>query len=176
MVNACSSRRPITFCRERIYEQESVKIQPLAFAQSATDCSGDRVSTSSEYAFILGQTPSVIEIDDTTTLFVPFPRINVKRIYPQLLGLDGIYHSGFPPLSKPYWKTKAVEGSSATSGLLPTAFRSCFEIQICLKRSATFHGYASLSFTRTETDGVTILFTKSWHQGATGFYLAAWIL
>jgi glycosyltransferase involved in cell wall biosynthesis len=24
---------------------------------------------------------------------------------------------------------------------------------------------------RTETDGVTILFTNSWHQGATGFYL-----
>src|SRR3954471_14334999 len=40
--------------------------------------------------FILGQAPWVIEIEDTTTLFAPFPRFRGKRINPRLLGLDGV--------------------------------------------------------------------------------------
>ena len=53
--------------------------------------------------FILGQIPWVIEIEDTTTLFVPFPRISGKRQDPRLFGTGGIYDSGFSRLSRLYF-------------------------------------------------------------------------
>jgi hypothetical protein len=45
--------------------------------------------------FFLGQIPWLIEIEDTTTLFVPFAKIAGRRQDPRLFGTGGIYHSGF---------------------------------------------------------------------------------
>jgi glycosyltransferase involved in cell wall biosynthesis len=69
---------------------------------------------------------------------------------------------------------KAVEVSSATFALLPRVFRSCSEIPISPKRSDTFRWVfrsRRIKKRRTDIDAVTLLFTNSWHQGATGFYL-----
>ena len=118
---------------------------------------------------MVGQTAWVIEIEDTTTLFAPFPRINDKRLHPRLLGLDGIYDFGFFPCVEALLEMKAVEVSSATFAPLPRAFRSCSEILISPEKMAIQVPPCKKS--RADEDTVTLLFTKSWHQGATGFYL-----
>jgi glycosyltransferase involved in cell wall biosynthesis len=124
--------------------------------------------------FILGQTPWVIEIEDTTTLFAPFPRINGKRLYPRLLGLDGIYDSGFFPCIKALLENESCRGIichvRSTAESIPILFDNP---KLAAKVSHIAMGieippnYKS----RADTDGVTLLFTNSWHQGATGFYL-----
>jgi glycosyltransferase involved in cell wall biosynthesis len=124
--------------------------------------------------FILGQTPWVIEIEDTTTLFAPFPRINGKRLYPRLLGLDGIYDSGFFPCVKALLENESCRGIvchvRSTAQSIPVLFGNPklaekvshipMGIQVPPSRKS-----------RTDADTVTLLFTNSWHQGATGFYL-----
>ena len=124
--------------------------------------------------FILGQTPWVIEIEDTTTLFAPFPRINGKRLYPRLLGLDGIYDSGFFPCIKALLESESCRGiichvrSSAES--IPILFGNPNLVD---KVSHIPMGIQVRPYQkrRIDTDAVTLLFTNSWHQGATGFYL-----
>lgn len=124
--------------------------------------------------FILGQTPWVIEIEDTTTLFAPFPRINGKRLYPRLLGMDGIYDSGFFPCVKALLESESCRGivchvrSSAQS--IPILFENP---NLAEKVSHIPMGIQVPPYQkrRTDTDAVTLLFTNSWHQGATGFYL-----
>ena len=124
--------------------------------------------------FILGQTPWVIEIEDTTTLFAPFPRITGKRLYPRLLGLDGIYDSGFFPCIKALLENESCRGiichvrSSAQS--IPILFENP---NLAEKVSHIPMGIQVPAYQkrRTDTDAVTLLFTNSWHQGATGFYL-----
>ena len=124
--------------------------------------------------FILGQAPWVIEIEDTTTLFAPFPRINGKRIYPRLLGLDGVYDSGFFPAVKALLEDESCRGIichvRSTAHSIPLLFGNP---NLAEKVSYIPMGIASPPYykSRTESDGVTILFTNSWHQGATGFYL-----
>ena len=124
--------------------------------------------------FILGQTPWVIEIEDTTTLFAPFPRITGKRLYPRLLGLDGIYDSGFFPCIKALLENESCRGiichvrSSAQS--IPILFENP---NLAEKVSHIPMGIQVPPYQkrRPDTDAVTLLFTNSWHQGATGFYL-----
>jgi glycosyltransferase involved in cell wall biosynthesis len=124
--------------------------------------------------FILGQTPWVIEIEDTTTLFAPFPRVNGKRVYPRLLGLDGIYDSGFFPCIKALLENESCRGIichvRSTAESIPILFRNP---KLAEKVSYIPMGIRVPAPTksRTETDAVTLLFTNSWHQGATGFYL-----
>ena len=99
--NACSSRRPITFCRDGFLANGSpsricpdlIRSRSLRSQMSF----GNVLALLPSTQFVLGQTAWVIEIEDTTTLFAPFPRIDGKRLYPRLLGLDGIYDSGFLP-------------------------------------------------------------------------------
>jgi glycosyltransferase involved in cell wall biosynthesis len=116
----------------------------------------------------------VIEIEDTTTLFAPFPRINGKRLYPRLLGLDGIYDSGFFPCVKALLENESCRGIvchvRSTAQSIPVLFGNPklaekvshipMGIQVPPSRKS-----------RTDADTVTLLFTNSWHQGATGFYL-----
>ena len=124
--------------------------------------------------FILGQTPWIIEIEDTTTLFVPFPRINGKRVYPRLLGLDGIYTSGFFPSVKALLESDSCRGIichvRSTAESLPILFGSP---KLAAKISHIPMGirpWRSVKL-KASSDTVTILFTNSWHQGATSFYL-----
>ena len=124
--------------------------------------------------FILGQAPWVIEIEDTTTLFAPFPRINGKRVYPRLLGRDGIYDSGFFPSVKALLENESCRGIichvRSTAQSIPILFGNH---NLTGKISHIPMGIRVPPSTRdrTETDAVTLLFTNSWHQGATGFYL-----
>ena len=124
--------------------------------------------------FVLGQTPWVIEIEDTTTLFAPFPRINGKRVYPRLLGLDGVYDSGFFPA------VSALIGDESCRGIICHVRSTAESIPILFRNPKLAEkvshipmgiGIAPYYKSRTDTDGVTLLFTNSWHQGATGFYL-----
>jgi glycosyltransferase involved in cell wall biosynthesis len=124
--------------------------------------------------FILGQTPWVIEIEDTTTLFAPFPRINGKRVYPRLLGLDGIYDSGFFPAVKALLENKSCRGIvchvRSTAESIPILFGNP---NLAEKVSHIPMGIQvpPSQKNRTNAHTVTLLFTNSWHQGATGFYL-----
>ena len=124
--------------------------------------------------FILGQTPWVIEIEDTTTLFAPFPRVNGKRVYPRLLGLDGIYDSGFFPCIKALLENESCRGIichvRSTAESIPILFRNP---ELAEKVSYIPMGIRVPPSRKSRTDGdtVTLLFTNSWHQGATGFYL-----
>jgi glycosyltransferase involved in cell wall biosynthesis len=124
--------------------------------------------------FILGQTPWVIEIEDTTTLFAPFPRINGKRLYPRLLGLDGIYDSGFFPCIKALLENESCRGIichvRSTAQSIPSLFGNP---NLAEKVSHIPMGIQVPPYQkrRTDTNAVTLLFTNSWHQGATGFYL-----
>ena len=124
--------------------------------------------------FVLGQTPWVIEIEDTTTLFAPFPRINGKRVYPRLLGLDGVYDSGFFPA------VNALIGDESCRGIICHVRSTAESIPILFRNPKLAEkvshipmgiGIAPYYKSRTDTDEVTLLFTNSWHQGATGFYL-----
>jgi glycosyltransferase involved in cell wall biosynthesis len=124
--------------------------------------------------FILGQAPWVIEIEDTTTLFAPFPRINGKRVYPRLLGRDGIYDSGFFPSVKALLENESCRGIichvRSTAQSIPILFgnRKLAEKVSHIPMGTQVPPYRKK---RTDTDAVTLLFTNSWHQGATGFYL-----
>jgi glycosyltransferase involved in cell wall biosynthesis len=124
--------------------------------------------------FILGQTPWVIEIEDTTTLFAPFPRVNGKRVYPRLVGLDGIYDSGFFPSVKALLENKSCRGIichvRSTAQSIPILFGNP---NLAGKISHIPMGIRVPPSTRnkTDTDPVSLLFTNSWHQGASGFYL-----
>jgi len=124
--------------------------------------------------FILGQIPWVIEIEDTTTLFVPFLRIAGKRQDPRLFGTGGIYDSGFLPAVKALLQSESCRGiithvrSTANSIPIlfddPTLARKVFHIQLGIRQRLTCK-------TPNAKAPVTVLFTNSWHQGATSFYL-----
>jgi len=124
--------------------------------------------------FILGQVPWMIEIEDTTTLFVPFPRIGGKRHDPRLLGAGGIYDSGFLPAIKALLQSSSCRGIithvKSTADSIPALFQDAelaqkvFHIPLGIRRRMT-------EKTRPNQEPVTILFTNSWHQGATSFYL-----
>src|SRR5215467_4035655 len=124
--------------------------------------------------FILGQIPWVIEIEDTTTLFVPFPGIAGKRQDPRLFGTAGIYDSGFLPAVKALLQSESCRGiithvrSTANSIPIlfddPTLAQKVFYIQLGIRQRLTCK-------TPNAKAPVTVLFTNSWHQGATSFYL-----
>ncbi len=124
--------------------------------------------------FILGQAPWVIEIEDTTTLFAPFPRINGKRVYPRLLGLDGVYDSGFFPAVKALLENESCRGIichvRSTADSIPILFGNP---KLAEKVTHIPIGIGIPPNGKSRGDGrtVTLLFTNSWHQGATGFYL-----
>ena len=124
--------------------------------------------------FVLGQTPWVIEIEDTTTLFAPFPRIDGKRVYPRLLGVDGVYDSGFFPAVKALMGDESCRGIichvRSTAESIPILFGNP---KLAAKVSHIPMGIEIPPYhkSRTDADRVTLLFTNSWHQGATGFYL-----
>jgi glycosyltransferase involved in cell wall biosynthesis len=124
--------------------------------------------------FILGQTPWVIEIEDTTTLFAPFPRINGKRLYPRLLGLDGIYDSGFFPCIKALLENESCRGIichvRSTAQSIPILFGNP-NLAEKVRHIPMGIQVPPYQKRRTDIDAVTLLFTNSWHQGATGFYL-----
>ncbi len=124
--------------------------------------------------FIVGQIPWIIEIEDTTTLFVPFPRIAGKRLDPRLFGTDGIYDSGFLPSVKALLQSKSCKGIishvKSTVESIPVLFNDpslsskVFHIPLGIKQRLRQRS-------TTGKDGITILFTNSWHQGSTSFYL-----
>jgi glycosyltransferase involved in cell wall biosynthesis len=124
--------------------------------------------------FILGQAPWVVEIEDTTTLFAPFPRINGKRLDPRLFGPNGVYDSGFFPSVKALMEHDSCRGIichvRSTAESIPILFAnpkladkvSHIPLGICTRPKVK---------TRAADKIVTILFTNSWYQGATGFYV-----
>ena len=124
--------------------------------------------------FILGQIPWVIEIEDTTTLFVPFPRIGGKRDDPRLFGTGGIYESGFLPAVKALLQSESCRGIithvKSTADSIPILFKDpglakkVFHIPLGIRRRVSRK-------TPPANEPVTVLFTNSWHQGATSFYL-----
>jgi len=124
--------------------------------------------------FILGQIPWVIEIEDTTTLFVPFPRIGGKRHDPRLFGTGGIYDTGFLPAIKALLQSESCRGiithvkstADSISTLFddPTLGNKIFHIPLGTRQRVTYK-------TPKPSGPVTILFTNSWHQGSTSFYL-----
>jgi glycosyltransferase involved in cell wall biosynthesis len=124
--------------------------------------------------FILGQAPWVIEIEDTTTLFAPFPRINGKRVYPRLIGRDGVYDSGFFPAVKALLESDSCRGIishvRSTAESIPVLFKNP---RLSEKVSHIALGVRprSVDKPRGSSDTITILFTNSWHQGPTGFYV-----
>lgn len=124
--------------------------------------------------FILGQIPWVIEIEDTTTLFAPFPRVNGKRVYPRLLGLDGIYDSGFFPCVKALLENESCRGIichvRSTAQSIPILFGNP-DLSEKVSHIPMGIQVPPSQKSRTDADTVTLLFTNSWHQGATGFYL-----
>jgi glycosyltransferase involved in cell wall biosynthesis len=124
--------------------------------------------------FILGQIPWVIEIEDTTTLFAPFPRISGKRHDPRLFGTGGIYDSGFFPTVKALLQSESCRGIichvKSTANSIPILFN---DSTLSSKVTHIPLGIRQ-RFKRkipAENDAVTILFTNSWHQASTGFYL-----
>ena len=124
--------------------------------------------------FFLGQVPWVIEIEDTTTLFVPFPRIDGKRDDPRLFGTGGIYESGFLPVLKALLQSESCRGIithvKSTADSIPVLFDDptladkVFHFPLGIRQRLA-------GKTPQAKDRVTILFTNSWHQGATSFYL-----
>ena len=124
--------------------------------------------------FIFGQVPWVIEIEDTTTLFVPFAKISGRRQDPRLFGTGGIYNSGFLPALKALLQSSSCRGIithvKSTADSIPALFQDAelaqkvFHIPLGIRRRMT-------EKTRPNQEPVTILFTNSWHQGATSFYL-----
>ena len=124
--------------------------------------------------FILGQAPWVIEIEDTTTLFAPFPRINGRRVSPRLLGLDGVYDSGFFPSVKALVENESCRGIichvNSTAGSIPVLFGNpkLAEKISHIPMGIQIPPYRKM---RRQKSTVTLLFTNSWHQGTSGFYL-----
>jgi len=124
--------------------------------------------------FILGQIPWVIEIEDTTTLFVPFPRISGKRLHPAVFGTDSVYNSKFFPT------VKALLQSESCRGIITHVRSTADSIPILFKDSTLGPKVSHIPLgirqrlrrkLPAENDTVTILFTNSWHQASTGFYL-----
>jgi glycosyltransferase involved in cell wall biosynthesis len=121
-----------------------------------------------------GQVPWVIEIEDTTTLFAPFSRIAGKRLDPRLFGTAGIYDSIFYPIVKALLESDNCRGVichvRSTADSVPVLFRSpglrskVFHVPLGIEKRPTRK-------TARPDAAPTILFTNSWHQGATGFYL-----
>ena len=124
--------------------------------------------------FFLGQVPWVIEIEDTTTLFVPFPRIDGKRDDRRLFGTGGIYESGFLPVLKALLQSESCRGIithvKSTADSIPVLFDDptladkVFHFPLGIRQRVA-------DKTPKAKERVTILFTNSWHQGATSFYL-----
>jgi len=116
----------------------------------------------------------VIEIEDTTTLFVPFPRIDGKRDDPRLFGTGGIYESGFLPVLKALLQSESCRGIithvKSTADSIPVLFDDptladkVFHFPLGIRQRLA-------GKMPQAKDRVTILFTNSWHQGATSFYL-----
>src|ERR1044071_9892587 len=77
--------------------------------------------------FILGQVPWMIEIEDTTTLFVPFAKISGRRQDPRLFGTGGIYNSGFLPALKALLQSQSCRGIithvKSTADSIPVLFK-----------------------------------------------------
>jgi len=124
--------------------------------------------------FILGQIPWVIEIEDTTTLFAPFPRISGKRLDPRVFGTDSVYDSEFFPAVKALLQSESCRGIichvKSTANSIPILFN---DPMLSPKVTHIPLGIRQRSRRKlpAEKDTVTILFTNSWHQAATGFYL-----
>jgi glycosyltransferase involved in cell wall biosynthesis len=124
--------------------------------------------------FILGQIPWVIEIEDTTTLFAPFPRISGRRHDPRIFGTEGIYDSGFFPIVKALLQSNSCRGVichvRSTAESIPVLFnddklsRKIVHIPLGIRPRQR-------AKVADKQDLTTILFTNSWHQAATGFYL-----
>ena len=124
--------------------------------------------------YILGQVPWVIEIEDTTTLFAPFARISGKRVDPRLVGTDGIYDFGFYPSIKALLESDNCRGVichvRSTAESIPVLFNNprlsakVFHVPLGIEKRPADKPL------RQEHE-VTLLFTNSWHQGSTGFYL-----
>lgn len=124
--------------------------------------------------FFIGQIPWVIEIEDTTTLFVPFPRIGGKRNDPRLFGTGGIYESGFLPVVKALLQSESCRGIithvKSTAESIPVLFddptlaEKVFHFPLGIRQRVA-------GKTPKAKERVTILFTNSWHQAATSFYL-----
>jgi len=116
----------------------------------------------------------VVEIEDTTTLFVPFTRISGKRQDPRLFGTRGIYNSGFVPALKALLQSRSCRGIithvKSTADSIPVLFKDpelaqkVFHIPLGIRQRVR-------QKTPANKEPVTILFTNSWHQGATSFYL-----
>jgi glycosyltransferase involved in cell wall biosynthesis len=124
--------------------------------------------------FIVGQVPWVIEIEDTTTLFVPFPRIDAKRVDPRLFGTGGIYESGFLPAVKALLQSESCRGIITHVKSTAESIPFLFEDPTLAKK--VFHIPLGMQHrikrkTRAANKPLIILFTNSWHQGATSFYL-----
>jgi glycosyltransferase involved in cell wall biosynthesis len=124
--------------------------------------------------YTLGQVPWVIEIEDTTTLFAPFARIAGKRVDPRLLGIDGIYDPGF------YLSIKALLESDNCRGVICHVRSTAESIPVLFNNpklgAKVFHVPLGIEKRPAhkplrEEREVTLLFTNSWHQGSTGFYL-----
>jgi glycosyltransferase involved in cell wall biosynthesis len=124
--------------------------------------------------FFLGQVPWVVEIEDTTTLFVPFAKISGKRQDPRLFGTGGIYNPGFLPALTALLQSRSCRGIithvKSTADSIPVLFKDpelaqkVFHIPLGIRRRVARK-------TPANQEPVTILFTNSWHQGATSFYL-----
>ena len=124
--------------------------------------------------YILGQAPWVIEIEDTTTLFAPFARIAGKRVDPRLFGTDGIYDSSFYPSIKALLESDKCRGVichvRSTAESIPLLFNNprlgakVFHVPLGIEKRPAHTPVR-------QADEVTLLFTNSWHQGSTGFYL-----
>ncbi len=124
--------------------------------------------------YILGQVPWVIEIEDTTTLFAPFERIAGKRVDPRLFGTDGIYDSGFYPSIKALLESDKCRGVichvRSTAESIPLLFNNprlgakVFHVPLGIEKRPAHKPVR-------QAGEVTLLFTNSWHQGSTGFYL-----
>lgn len=87
--------------------------------------------------FILGQIPWVIEIEDTTTLFVPFPRIGVNDTTRDSSGPAVFTTLVFFRRSRLCCSRRAVEELSLTSSLRQIASRLCLTIERSVTRFST---------------------------------------
>jgi glycosyltransferase involved in cell wall biosynthesis len=121
-----------------------------------------------------GQIPWVIEIEDTTTLFAPFARIAGKRLDPRLVGTAGIYDSIFYPI------VKALLEADNCRGVICHVRSTAESVSVLFRNPELRHKVFHVPFgiekrpqrkIPRHDDAPTILFTNSWHQGATGFYL-----
>jgi len=124
--------------------------------------------------FFLGQIPWVIEIEDTTTLFVPFAKIAGKRHDPRIFGTDGIYDSGFLPVVKSMLQSAKCRAIichvRSTAESIPVLFGDPALAKKVVHIPLGIEPRPTVSRAH-HNESITMLFTNSWNQAATGFYL-----